>query len=106
MRPENIGTNGRERLCSVSENMTQVMHSKMATSISSGMFAHKAQAPAISFATIIKGKGEITARFQPGFPPICAAQPIPLYTKRCKRTKEDEPSNQSIGYNKAHPFTK
>lgn len=71
--------------------MIQVMHSKMAASISSEMFACEVEGLAISFATITKGKGEITTLFQPGIPPIRAVQPIPLCTKRCKRTKKDEP---------------
>lgn len=84
--------------------MIQGMHSKMAASISSEMFAYKAEALAISFVTITKGKGEITTLFQSGFPPVSAAQPIPLWTKRCKRTRKDEPGNQHIDHNKASPF--
>lgn len=79
------------------------MHSKTAASISSEMFVCKVEAQAISFATITKRKGEITALFQPGFPPVCAVQPVPLCAKRCKRTQKDELSSQNIGHNKASP---
>jgi len=84
--------------------MIRVMHGKTAASISSELFAYEAKALAISFVTTTKGKGEITALFQPGFAPVCAAQPVPLCTKRCERTKEDEPSNRNTGHSKASPF--
>lgn len=80
MRPKNTGANGRERLYSANKNTIQVMQSKMAASISPEVFVCKAEALAISFTTITKGKGEITALFQHGFLPACTTHPS-LYQK-------------------------
>lgn len=64
-----------ERLYSTNKNTIQVMCSKTAASISSEMFACKVEALAISFVTIMKGKGEITTVFQAGFLPFPLCNP-------------------------------